>query len=89
MKFCKTSEDCIFLEDIINGSPNFDEIVNDNLRAFRERDCAEFLDFIKILDEVKKVKIKNKNCRIPKVTLQIIGFVYNKIMDFPISDFAI
>ena len=79
----------ILLEENINEGWNFNELIIDDLRNFCERDCAEFLDFIEILDEVKKFEIENKNYKILKLTLQVIGFIYSRIMEFPISDFTI
>ena len=79
----------ILLEDNINEGRNFNELIIDDLRNFCERDCAEFLDFIEILDEVKKFEIENKNYKILKLTLQVIVFIYSRIMEFPISDFII
>ena len=55
----------------------FQKIISDDLRNFCERDCAEFSDLIEILDEVKKVGIKNKNRKIAKLILQIIDFIYS------------
>ena len=51
----------IFFENTIKDSINFNEIVNDNLRMFCQRNCAEFSDFGEILVEIKKVQAKNKN----------------------------
>ena len=79
----------ILLEGNINEGRNFNELIIDDLRSFCERDCAEFLDFIEILDEVKKFEIENKNYKILKLTLQVIVFIYSRIMEFPISDFII
>lgn len=79
----------ILLEDNINEGWNFNELIIDDLRNFCKRDWAEFLDFIEFLDEVKKFEIENKNYKIPKLTLQVIGFIYSRTMEFPISDFTI
>lgn len=35
----------IFLEDVMYGFPNFDEITNGVLRIFLQQKCAEFSDF--------------------------------------------
>ena len=82
-------QNVILLEDNINEGRNFNKLIINDLRNFCERNCAEFLDFIEILDEVKKFEIENKNYKIPKLTLQVIGVIYSQIKEFPISDFTI
>ena len=52
----------VFLEDIINGSQNFN-IINYDLKIFCLQSCTEFLDFTRILDEIKKVETKDKILR--------------------------
>ena len=57
----------VFLEDTINDSPDFDDIVNDNVRIFWRQSCADFSDYMEILDEIKQIDIKNKNHKIEKL----------------------
>ena len=78
----------IFLENNINDSPNFDEIISNNPRNSCERDSAEFSGFTEFFDYVKKVETNDKNRKRPKLTMQIIFFIDSPIMEFSISDFA-
>ena len=79
----------IFLEDLINNSSNFDDITNKILRKFCKEKWTEFSDFDELLCKIGEMKIKINNKKIPKLTLQMIGYIYSRIMQFPVSDFSV
>ena len=78
-----------FLQNVLNSCEEFNECFNDGLLVFSKKQCADCSDFAELKDIISDVKIKNSRsgCKIPKFTLQIYEFVYQRLMDFPLGRF--
>ena len=85
MKFVKIY---ILLENATNKDDKLAEIINDDLKIF-VKDCANCSDFGHILEAIHRFEIQKNNKKIYKRALQIMGFVYTRIMHFPTIDFCI
>ena len=77
----------LLLEDSIKRMIYFDEITEKDLKDFCEKDCAEFNNFPERLEQIKKFKVKNISKKISRLTIQLMGFVYTRMMNFSNSDF--
>ena len=66
----------MFQEDLINYSPNFDEITNDTSKIFLEEKWADFSDFNDTLNEIRKMEIKIKNRKVTKLYIYIYKTIY-------------
>ena len=80
--FTKFSKIFILLESVIHNLQHVDEIVDNDLRRFCEEDSGEFEKFLELFEEVKKFEVKKTNKKISKLTMQIIAFVYTRMMHF-------
>ena len=65
----------------------FDEITEKDLKDFCEKDCAEFNNFPERLEQINKFKVKSISKKISRLTIQLMGFVYTRMMNFSNSDF--
>ena len=63
----------------------FDDTTNDILRKSCKEKYAEFSDFVEPIIKIREIGIKISNKKIPKLTLQIIEFVYSKLMEFSLT----
>lgn len=77
----------LLLEDSIKRMIYFDEITEKDLKDFCEKDWAEFNNFPERLEQIKKFKVKNISKKISRLTIQLMGFVYTRMMNFSNSDF--
>ena len=78
----------IFLEEGINSFLDISDCTYTNLAAFIDKYFCDFTTFTQIKEEIANVQIKGyTNSSIPKFQLQLYAFVYEKIMEFPFSDF--
>ena len=74
----------VYFQNSINRINEFSECYNDELIDFCDELCADCSDFAEIKEQVLDVLIKNKQgSKIPKFTLQVYAFVYERLMDFP------
>ena len=74
----------VYLQNSINTINEFSECYNDELIDFCNEFCADCSDFAEVKGQVLDVLIKNKQRpKIPKFTLQVYAFVYQRLMDFP------
>ena len=82
--FVRFSKIAIVLQQAFNACDEFDECFNDDLLDFCKNYCAGCSDIAELKDIISDVKIKNNKsgCKIPKFTLQIYAFVYQRLMDF-------
>ena len=77
----------IFMEDTLKNSMDFNNIIDDDLNMFLMKFCSDYFgDIGGLINEIKRVEIKNTNTKTPKFTLQIYGHVYMRLMDFPKCD---
>ena len=87
--FSKFLQVVVYLQNSINSIKDFSEYFYDELLEF----CNEFCDctdFIEIKEKISDVEVKSKQMtKIPKFTLQIYAFVYQRIMRFPKTKFEI
>lgn len=77
----------LLLEDSIKRMIYFDEITEKDLKDFCEKDCAEFNNFPERLEQINKFKVKSISKKISRLTIQLMGFVYTRMMNFSNSDF--
>ena len=74
----------IYLEDSLNTLTEFHKCSNDKLITFSIEKCEDCDDFKEMKEAIKDITIKNKRgSKISKFVLQIYGFVYQRVMDFP------
>ena len=86
--FIEFLEIVIFLEEGINSSLHFSDCSYPNLIRFIQKHFSDFDSFEQIKEDIEIVEIKGyTNSKIPKFSLQIYAFVYDKIMKFPFSQF--
>lgn len=77
------------MEDKIQHSTDFEDVVHEDLKNFCQNNCGEFDTFPEILAEIRKFEVKKVNKKISKLTLQIMGFAYTRMIGFPNSDLLI
>ena len=78
----------IFLEECINKSLDFSNCSYPSLIQFIAKHLSEFDSFEQVKEDIEIVEIKGyTNTKIPKFTLQLYAFVYDKIMQFPFGKF--
>ena len=86
--FIEFLEIVIFMEQGINASLRFADCSFPSLIRFIEAHLSEFDSFEQIKDDIESVEVKGyTNSKIPKFTLQLYAFVYEKVMKFPFSQF--
>ena len=71
------------------SQPKFDEITNVILRDFCKEKCDKFSDFCELIFKIGEMEIKINNKKILKLTVQIMRFVYSKLMEFLLPDSSI
>ena len=62
------------MEDKIQHSTDFEDVVHEDLKNFCQNNCGEFDTFPEILAEIGKFEEKKVNEKTSKLTLQIMGF---------------
>ena len=78
----------IFLEDAISKMIYLSDCSYPLLIEFIAKHLNEFDSFEQVKEEIETVEVKGyMNSKIPKFTLQLYAFVYDKIMKFPFSQF--
>ena len=88
--FSKFLQVVIYLQNSINSIKDFSECFYDKLLEFCNGFCDDCTDFIEIKEKISDVEVKSKQTtKIPKFTLQIYAFVYQRIMRFPKTKFEI
>ena len=88
--FSKFLQVAVYLQNSINSIKDFLECFYDELLEFCNEFCDDCTDFIKIKEKISDVEVKSKQMtKIPKFTLQICAFVYQRIMRFPKTKFEI
>ena len=80
----------VYLQNSINSIKDFSECFYDELLEFCNEFCDDCTDFIEIKEKISDVEVKSKQTtKIPKFTLQIYAFVYQRIARFPKTKFEI
>ena len=80
-KFLRIS---VYLQNSVNTIKKFSEYYNDELIDFCNELCVDCSDLAEFKERELDVLIKNKQeSKIPKFTLQLYAFVYQRLMDFP------
>ena len=76
-------------ENEIKSITSYDQIYDEKLEKFLREEYPEYWEDIDgLLDEIKSFEIKNaKSLKVPKFTMQLYGFIYNSLMDFPACKF--
>ena len=88
--FSKFLQVVVYLQNSINSIKDFLECFYDELVEFCNDFCDDCTDFIEIKEKNSDVEVKRKQTtKIPKFTLQLYAFVYQKIMRFPKTNFKI
>ena len=86
--FIEFLEIVIFLEEGISKLLHFSDCSYPTLIRFIQKHLSEFDSFEQVKEDIEIVEIKGyTNTKIPKFTLQLYAFVYDKIMKFPFSRF--
>ena len=86
--FIKFLETCVFIEQAISSSLRFSDCSFPCLIEFIQAHLSEFDSFEQIKNEIESVEVKGyTNTKIPKFTLKLYAFVYEKVMKFPFSEF--
>ena len=74
----------IYLQNSLTRIQEFSDSVYDELIDYCSELCKDCENFLEIKERISAVKIKSTpQSKIPKSTLQIYAFVYQRIMDFP------
>ena len=82
--FSKFLHIAVYLQNYLNNTQKFSDCPHEELVDFCLEFCKDCCDFVEIRDRVSSVEIKNTmQSKIPKSTLQLYAYVYQKIMDFP------
>ena len=88
--FCKFLQVVVYLQNSINSIKDFSECFYDELAEFCNEFCDDCTNFIEIKEKISDVEVKRKQAtKIPKFTLQLYAFVYQRIMRFPKTNFEI
>ena len=78
-----------YMEDEIKNVSIYEMIYNDDAKEFLEEECPAWSDDIEnLISDIKAVEMKNFKSKTPKFSLQIYGFVYDILMDFPENKFT-
>ena len=86
--FIEFLEIVIFMEEGLNACSHFSDCSYPSLVKFIETHLNEFDSFEQVKEDIEIIEIKGyTNTKIPKFTLQLYAFVYDKIMKFPFSQF--
>ena len=88
--FSKFLQVVVYLQNSIKLIKDFSECFHDKLIKFCNEFCDDCTDFIEVKEKVSDVEVKSKQTtKIPKFTLQLYAFVYQRIMRFPKTNFEI
>ena len=86
--FMQFLEIVIFLEHAINSSLQFADCTFPSLNEFIEAHFGEFESFEEVKTIIQNVEVKGyTNSKVPKFTLKLYAFVYERVMKFPFSQF--
>ena len=86
--FCNFLQIIVYAYQCINSMKEFSECFYDVLIDFFNECCKDCTDFIEIKQKISDIEIKSKQkSKIPKFTLQLYAFVYQKLMCFPLTKF--
>ena len=79
----------ILLESAINNCLTCDEVVDDTLIRFLREKSSDCESFEHITEMTSKIEIKHpKNSKISTFTLKFYLFVYNWLINFPVSSIS-
>ena len=88
--FSKFLQVAVYLQNSINSIKDFSECFYDELVEFCNEFCDDCTNFIEIKEKISDVEVKRKKTtKIPKFTLQLYAFVYQRIMRFAKTNFEI
>ena len=89
--FCKFLQIVIYAQQCINSMKDFSECCYDELIDFCNNYCKDCVDFIELKEKISDIEIKSKQqqqkSKIPKFTLQLYAFFYQRVMCFPTTKF--
>ena len=86
--FCKFLQIIIFAQECINSLKEFSECFYNELTDFCNEYCKDCVDFIELKEKISDIEVKSKQkSKVPKFTLQLYAFVYQKLMCFPTTKF--
>ena len=86
--FCKFLQIIIYAHQCINSMKEFSECFYNVLIDFFNEYCKDCTDFIELKEKISDIEVKSKpKSKIPKFTLQLYAFVYQKLMCFPLTKF--
>ena len=86
--FCKFLRLIIFAQQCVNSMKDFSECCHGELIEFLNEYCKDCIDFIELKEKVSDAEVKSKQkSKIPKFTLKLYAFFYQKIMCFPSTNF--
>ena len=88
--FSKFLQVAVYLQNSINSIKDFSECFYEELLEFCNEFCDNCTNFVEIKEKISDVEVKSKQTtKIPKFTLQLYAFVYQRIMRFPKTNFEI
>ena len=88
--FSKFLQVVVYLQNSVNSIKDFSECFYDEPVEFCNEFCDDCTNFIEIKEKISDVEVKRKQTtKIPKFTLQLYAFVYQRIMRFPKTNFDI
>ena len=86
--FCKFLQIIIFAQECINSMKEFSECFYNILTDLCYEYCKDCVDFTELKEKISGIDVKSKQkSKIPKFTLQLYAFVYQKLMCFPTTKF--
>ena len=86
--FCKYLQVIIFTQECIKSMKEFSECCYFELIDFINEYCQDCFDFVELKEKILDTEVKSKQkSKIPKFTLQLYAFFYQKIMRFPSTKF--
>ena len=86
--FNKFLQIIIYAQECINSMKDFSECFYDILTNFLNDHCVDCNDFLELKERISGVEVKSKQkSKIPKFTLQLYAFIYQKLMCFPLTKF--
>ena len=86
--FCSFLQVVIFAQQCNNSMKEFSECYHTELIEFLNEYCKDCTDFIELKEKISDFEVKSKKkSKIPKFTMKLYAFFYQKIMCFPMTKF--
>ena len=86
--FCQFLQIIIFAQQSIDSLKEFSDCFYDELTDFCNGYCKDCSDFTELKEKISDIEVKSKEKpKIPKFTLQLYAFVYQKLICFPTTKF--